>query len=146
MHRSLSPVEIEDLLRTASHAHFGCALEGRVYVVPMAYGYDGSYVYVHTRPGKKLDVMRQNPSVCLSVDDVETPYRWRSVVVDGTVEFLEREEDREHAARTILGHQGLPQERTSVLFKRWGGEPDAAVLLRIHIRELSGRAENWPET
>ena len=38
---SLSSAEIEDLLRTEVVARLGCHAEGRTYVVPITYVYDG---------------------------------------------------------------------------------------------------------
>jgi nitroimidazol reductase NimA-like FMN-containing flavoprotein (pyridoxamine 5'-phosphate oxidase superfamily) len=38
---TLSPAEIEDLLQTEVVARLGCYAEGRTYVVPITYAYDG---------------------------------------------------------------------------------------------------------
>jgi nitroimidazol reductase NimA-like FMN-containing flavoprotein (pyridoxamine 5'-phosphate oxidase superfamily) len=145
MPRPLSQEEMQDLLRTATHGHFGCAFRDRVYVVPMSFGYDDKHLYVFTHTGKKTDYMLRNPWVCLTVDEVVNPDCWRSVVVDGTVEFLEGEADTSRAAGVILAQQGQPDTDPATLGDRWGGpEGDEGLFLCVHIREITGRAEHWP--
>jgi len=145
MPRPLSQEEMEDLLRTASHGHFGCAFRDRVYVVPMSFGFDGKHLYVFTHSGKKTEYMRRNPWVCLTVDEVVAPDSWRSVVVDGTVEFLDDANDQAQAAQVILDHQGVVGGEPAALIERWAGpDGEAGLFLRVHIREITGLGENWP--
>src|ERR671912_214616 len=64
--RELPAEEIEALLRTAIVGRIACcghgaAGDGRPYLVPLAYGYDGAAVYAHSGPGRKLDLMRAEP-------------------------------------------------------------------------------------
>ena len=63
----LSEQQIEDVLRTEVIARIGCLSDGRVYVVPVSYVYDGTYLYGHAMDGAKLRAMRANPQVCVEV-------------------------------------------------------------------------------
>ena len=54
----LTAAQIEDLLRTEVIARLGCISDGRVYVVPVSYVYDGTYVWGHGMDGAKLSAMR----------------------------------------------------------------------------------------
>ena len=78
--------QIEDLLRTEVIARIGCISAGRVYVVPVTYVYDGTYVYGHAMDGAKLRAMRANPEVCVEVEQVDDLSNWRSVIAWGTFE------------------------------------------------------------
>lgn len=40
----LTQTQIEDLLRNEVIARIGCISDGRVYVVPVSYAYDGPYI------------------------------------------------------------------------------------------------------
>ena len=70
----------------------GRHIEGRTYVVPVAYvSSDGAFVG-HSATGLKLDMLRKNPKVCVEVDHVADLADWRSIVAWGRFEELEGEE------------------------------------------------------
>ena len=82
----LSTGQIEDLLRNEVIARLGCLSDGRAYVVPVTYVYDGTYVWGHAMEGAKLAAMRADPRVCVEVEHVEDLSNWRSVIARGTFE------------------------------------------------------------
>jgi len=82
----LSEQQMEDVLRTEVIARIGCLSDGRVYVVPVTYVYDGTYLYGHAMDGAKLRAMRANPQVCVEVEQVDDLSNWRSVIAWGTFE------------------------------------------------------------
>src|SRR3990170_1690559 len=85
--------EIEDLLHNAIVGRIACCAhgasgDGRPYLVPLAYGYDGNSIYAHSGPGRKLDLMRAEPRVTFEVDEAAAPDWWRSVIAEGTFEEI----------------------------------------------------------
>src|ERR687889_2013235 len=97
---------IEALLRTAIVGRIACCGHGRTgdgrpYLVPLAYGYDGESVYAHSGPGRKLDFMRAEPRVTFEVDQATAPDRWQSVVAEGTFEEISDPEERSTALRSL---------------------------------------------
>ena len=67
----------------------GCHANGRTYVVPITYVYDGaSSVYFHSTEGLKIQMMRANPSVCFEIDVVFDLGNWHSVIAWGRFEEL----------------------------------------------------------
>jgi len=82
----LTGSQIEDLLRTEVIARIGCISDGRVYVVPVTYVYDGTYIWGHAMDGAKLKAMRADPNVCIEVEHVDDLSNWRSVIAQGTFE------------------------------------------------------------
>ncbi|MCX6481183.1 MAG: pyridoxamine 5'-phosphate oxidase family protein [Mycobacterium sp.] len=58
----MTDVQIEQLLASEVIARIGCISDGRVYVVPVTYVYDGTYVWGHAMNGAKLAAMRAAPS------------------------------------------------------------------------------------
>jgi nitroimidazol reductase NimA-like FMN-containing flavoprotein (pyridoxamine 5'-phosphate oxidase superfamily) len=80
---SLSAVEIEDLLHAEVVARLGCHAEGRTYVVPVTYAYDGDALLVQSADGLKVRMMHQNPLVCVEVDHIDNLANWRSVIAWG---------------------------------------------------------------
>jgi nitroimidazol reductase NimA-like FMN-containing flavoprotein (pyridoxamine 5'-phosphate oxidase superfamily) len=126
--------DIEALLRTAIVGRVACcghgaAGDGRPYLVPLAYGYDGEAVYAHSGPGRKLDLMRAEPRVTFEVDDAEAPDRWRSVIAEGTFEEIADPRQREAALAVIYGPDSAPDLGSQT------------VVFRIRLTARSGRYE-----
>jgi nitroimidazol reductase NimA-like FMN-containing flavoprotein (pyridoxamine 5'-phosphate oxidase superfamily) len=76
--------------------------EGQPYLVPMNFGFADDVIYLHSaREGKKIDCLRNNPSVCVNFttdhellfqhEDVACSYsmKYSSVLCYGNVEFIE---------------------------------------------------------
>ncbi len=104
--RILPADEIEELLRASIVGRIACcghgvAGDGRPYLVPLAYGYDGESIYAHSGPGRKLELMRAEPRVTFEVDAAEASDRWRSVIAEGTFEELDDSGERADALRLI---------------------------------------------
>ena len=100
-----SDQECQQLLQRVSFGRLGCAQDNQPYVVPVAFAYEPGHIYVFSTVGKKIEWMRQNPKVCLQVDEIGSRSNWISVVVSGT--YLELREpqyttEKEHA-RELLG-------------------------------------------
>lgn len=128
--------EIETLLRTAVVGRIACCAhgcdgsEGRPYVVPLAYGYDGQAVYAHSGPGRKIRLMRANPLVTFEVDAAEAPDRWRSVIAEGVYEELVTPDERDRALAIIY-----PDPATRPVL------PPDTIVYRIRLTAKSGRYE-----
>jgi nitroimidazol reductase NimA-like FMN-containing flavoprotein (pyridoxamine 5'-phosphate oxidase superfamily) len=132
----LPPDEIERLLRTAIVGRIACCAhgidggDGRPYVVPLAYGYDGEAIYAHSGVGRKIRMMRAQPLVTIEVDEAEATDRWRSVIAEGIYEEL-----REPAARNRALAVIYPEPRERPLL-------DAqTIVYRIRLTAKSGRYE-----
>src|SRR5215210_5106332 len=93
--------EMRALLSRIGFGHLGCVREGRPYVVPMHYAYDGECLYLFTTEGMKTSFIEANPEVCLQVEEIESASRWQSVMVTGRAERLSRQEEEEHAMQLI---------------------------------------------
>jgi nitroimidazol reductase NimA-like FMN-containing flavoprotein (pyridoxamine 5'-phosphate oxidase superfamily) len=135
--RELSAAEIEEFLRGQRVARLGCHTGTETYVVPLIYAYDENSVVAITTEGRKIEMLRENPRVCVEVDEYDADGRgsWRSVIAQGMYEELSGE-----AVEPALE---LLRER----FARVAGRPTeprplaaGVVALRIRIDEISGRA------
>lgn len=93
---------------------------GQPYIIPLNFGYeviDGKLcLYFHSAGlGRKLDVMRANPSVCIEMDcghqllEADTACRhgfaYASVMGWGKVEFLDSEDLKRHALEHLMKHE-----------------------------------------
>ncbi|HEY0565965.1 MAG TPA: pyridoxamine 5'-phosphate oxidase family protein [Terriglobales bacterium] len=92
------------VLAQATIARLACSLHDQPYVVPVFIAREDDYLYVFSTHGKKIEWMRENPKVCVQVDQVSSPTEWKSVLVNGTYQELAEPqftEERAHA-REIL--------------------------------------------
>ncbi len=147
---SLTPVEIEDVLAHEVLGHVACIAEGRPYIVPVTYVYDGEFAYVHSAEGIKVRAMRANPSVCFEVEQIRDMANWRTVIGLGLFEELLRDNDERamdllasRFARMPLGETARPARREEVHRREGFMRP---VLYRLRLLEKSGRFEQRGST
>jgi uncharacterized protein len=135
--RELSPWEIDEFLRAQRIARLGCHAGGVTYVVPLIYAYEKNAVVAVTTEGRKTAMLRENPRVCVEVDEYDVDGRggWRSIIAHGTYEEL--------SGDAIEPALALLRKR----FARTAGRapeprplgPDV-VVIRIRLDEITGRA------
>ena len=134
----LTAGEIDQLLRRQQLGRLGVAGEGRVYIFPIAYGYDGAFIYGHSQLGLKVRLMRARPQVCFEVEEVVSLARWRSVMVHGTYEELWEEASRDAALARIVA-QGEPAPSSLAPYT---GAMESLVVYRLRVTETTGRIEH----
>jgi nitroimidazol reductase NimA-like FMN-containing flavoprotein (pyridoxamine 5'-phosphate oxidase superfamily) len=94
--------EVENVIRHQLIGRLGCYADGRVYVVPVSYAYDGEFIYAFSREGMKVDMMRKNPQVCLQIDNMNYMDNWESVIIWGEFEELTEREKRNYALEKLM--------------------------------------------
>ena len=134
--QELSREEIDTFLLEQRIARIGCHVDGLTYVVPVIYVYDGECIYSVTSEGQKMTMMRENPSVCVEVDEYDTDGRgsWRSVIAQGGFEEL--------GGGDIETALALLRDRFARAATTEAPRPlgEGVVSFRIRLTELSGRA------
>jgi hypothetical protein len=139
---------LDELLRQATVLHLALHDEGRPYVLPLSYGYDGRCLYLHCAPeGRKIDLLRRCPKVAFAVvvsqelQPQESPcawgFRYQSILGEGLMHFVETPEE------TIYG--------LNVLMRQYGGQgggytPEslqATLVLRLEITSLTGKQSGY---
>ena len=105
-------------------------------MVPLIYAYEDGAVVAVTTEGRKTAMLRENPQVCVEVDEYDADGKgsWRSVIAHGKCEELEGDAIdpalallRERFARTA-GRSAEPRDLGPHV-----------VVLRITLDEISGR-------
>jgi nitroimidazol reductase NimA-like FMN-containing flavoprotein (pyridoxamine 5'-phosphate oxidase superfamily) len=136
----LSRDECLEVLARASIARLACARDGQPYVVPVSIVFDRDCLYSFSTSGQKIAWMRENPRVCVEVDEVEDPRRWVTVLAFGTFEELtlrpEHRDARETASRLFRERPGWWEPAIAQLPS---GQRFSPVIYRIAITRVSGR-------
>lgn len=89
--------------------------DGLPYVLPFNFGYENNIIYFHSaRLGKKIDILTQNPNVCV---EFSTDYQlraqnekvgcsftmnYRSVLVYGKIKFIEEMDEKTNIMNIVM--------------------------------------------
>jgi uncharacterized protein len=140
--------QVAALLQRERVLYLAMCDEGTPYVLPVSYGYDGESLFVHSAAaGRKIEVLQRNPRVCFAVTldqelttgDVSCgwSFKYRSVVGEGVVHFVEDEEGKRQGLDVLMRQHGgtggdyLPENMAKT------------AVLRIEILSLSGKQSGY---
>jgi nitroimidazol reductase NimA-like FMN-containing flavoprotein (pyridoxamine 5'-phosphate oxidase superfamily) len=132
--------EIDDLLRGELVGRIGVHADGKTYVVPVIYAYEGECLYVVSVEGLKVRMMRASPEVCFEVDRYEVATgSWRSAIVDGRYEELEGD-GAQHALSLLGARFREVRGDAPAGDRRPRGDGRPTVAFRIRIVSVTGRS------
>ena len=138
--QEMSDKEIEDILQRVGYGHLACALDDQPYVIPIHYVYSRPNIYFYTTEGKKTEIIRANPQVCLQVEEVVDKGVWQSIVVNGDAERIAERKEREDAVKLILSTNPTLTPAISIRWMDdWVRENREAVY-RITPKVITGRS------
>lgn len=137
--RELTPKECVALLERHHVGRLAFSRKDRVDIEPIHYVHDDGWLYGRTQPGTKLEVVTHNRWVSFEVDEVDAIFDWRSVVVKGGFYLLRKdgsEQEREIYDRGVrILRRLVPETLTPD-----DPLPERAIVFRIHVDEMFGRA------
>ena len=136
--------QVEQIVKNAQVCHLALADNGQPYVVPLNFGYRDGVVYFHSaREGRKIDMLKANPRVCLAFSNPgaivqgETSCKWgqefESVIAFGEARVIEDEAGKRAGLDAIMAQYGGPE----------GDHPDNKVkitaVIAVTINEMTGK-------
>lgn len=132
--------ECRVMLAGTNLARLACARDNQPYVVPIHVDFDGKFLYGFATLGQKIEWMRQNPLVCLEIDELTTHRQWASVVVFGRYEELPNTPEYEDSLRIAEGlFQRHPMWWEPASVPLAGHEQRTSIVFRIRIGRVTGR-------
>jgi len=139
MMKMLSNEETRTLFRSAKVARLGCIVNGEPYVVPINCQLEDNYLYSHSLPGLKISGMRENPSACVQVDEIQSDLHWRSAIAFGRFEEITKQNERTEILGKLLRNFPMltPVESAIAI----DGAAPEVVVFKIRIERLTGVAE-----
>jgi nitroimidazol reductase NimA-like FMN-containing flavoprotein (pyridoxamine 5'-phosphate oxidase superfamily) len=135
--RALTNEEIDAFLKQGFWGVLATSLNDEPYGVPIIYAYDDDGMfYIANGPGKKIQIVEQNPNVTLTIVELEDyGRRWRSVIVYGKVELVEELGEKLHAFNALRKQIPRPAARL-----RDAAKLAMAKVIRIVPTEVTGKA------
>ena len=146
--------QIVQILEQGKVLHLGLAVDNEPYVVPMNYGYtmiDGRLtLYLHSAvQGKKLDMIRKNPTVFFSIDCDRMPFEgdkpcqyglvYSSIMGKGTACITEDVEEKKKAMSCLMKTQ------TGKDFSFEDRLVSIVSVIRIDVAEYTAKHRPLPE-
>ncbi|MCX7877256.1 MAG: pyridoxamine 5'-phosphate oxidase family protein [Ignavibacteria bacterium] len=141
---------ISNILIRNYTARLGCSDGNEVYVVPITYVYDGENILSHSNEGKKINIMRKNPEVCIEIDEVDDIFNWRSVIATGIFEELSGDESVKAFSKIYEKLSGIMKKSATedthphidkpTLHKR-DISLNSTIVYRIKLIKITGRFE-----
>jgi uncharacterized protein len=129
-------------LDRAAVGRLACAKDNQPYVVPIYFALDKDHLYAFATMGQKIEWMRQNPRVCLEVDQRTAHDRWESVVVFGEYEELpalpQKEAARVRAYELLQRHPMWWEPASVATDQRDIRNSLTPILYRINITRMTG--------
>lgn len=98
----MGPEDLREFVGQAWLGHMGLAREGRAYVVPIFYAFEGGAFYFHSLPGAKDEFIEATREACLTITHAESEDRWASVMVFGPVEKVTGAQEQARAMEALL--------------------------------------------
>jgi nitroimidazol reductase NimA-like FMN-containing flavoprotein (pyridoxamine 5'-phosphate oxidase superfamily) len=96
--------QIDEILENAQVGRLAVSMDNRPYVVPMNFVYYQGKVYFHcAHEGQMISYLKANSQVCFEVDESEPipnvdpcefTFKYRSVIADGRVRFIESVQEK----------------------------------------------------
>lgn len=135
--RALDSERMNELLTRHHVGRMAFSLHDRLSIVLANYLFSDGWIYSRMEMGSELVTLLHNRWVAFEVDEVEGLYDWRTVSINGSVQFLSDGptaiEAREFKTATDLVQSVVPS-----VFTPADPMPSRAQLFRIHVDEMVG--------
>lgn len=140
--RELTRAEIDAIMETHEVGRVAYTVQDRVDIEPIHFAYDGGWIFGRTSPGAKLSGLAHRPWVAFEVDEVSSPFDWRSVVIHGSFHRLHAD-GSEHERATYQRALAALRERFPEALTDQDPVPFRSEIFGIHVSDARGRAAEW---
>ena len=103
-------------------------------IQPLGYVASDTVLFLRSAPGSKMDALARDPFVAFEVDEIEGPFDWRSVVVQGTIYAVERDGSAAEQRAVEAIKSVMPQA-----FTERDPAPDRQNIYGLHVHDVAGR-------
>lgn len=113
MYTTLSDQESLNVLKHDYLGHLSYIYQNRPFVVPITYFFyaEKNVIICYSAEGHKMNAMRKNNNVALSVVDVDSLTKWKSVMAHGEFEQLFGSDAKSYLHEFSLGIKSLIETR-----------------------------------
>lgn len=138
----LTAAECHGVLERSDLGRLACAHQGQPYIVPIHFSFDASRncLYAFSTIGQKIEWMRENPKVCVEVEEIADKDHWTTVLVFGVYrEMNESPDDKAATQKAQELFEQRPEWWLPAAGKVGSREHHAVLIYRVQIDRMSGR-------
>lgn len=139
-------IKIEEIINKAKICRIAFSTDDMPYIVPLNYGYGNKIVYFHSAcGGKKLDMIKKNPNVCLQFDTdisivkTENICHWstkyKSVIAFGKASLVKNENEKQLALNLLISHLNTEHDPTYI----FPVNPNLCIV-KVELNQITGKA------
>jgi len=137
--RSLDRAEVESVLGRNHVARIAFASGNQIDIVPIHYVFTGDWIYGRTTPGSRLQRVGEHWwPVAFEVDEMDSLFDWRSVVVKGGLYVVPTDRAEWERQAWAVGVDALRKLLPEALTDN-DPVPQRSVVFRIAVQEATGR-------
>src|SRR5262245_50246142 len=144
----LSAVECRDILSRTHLGRLACARYHQPYIIPFSFAFSAvdDRLYSLATRGQKIEWMRDNPRVCVEVDDISDERHWTTLVIFGRYHEIDRSQpDSPSQQQAMELFQRRAEWWLPAIGKREAGpEHSEPILYWISIDQMTGRRAARP--
>ncbi|MCM4166148.1 hypothetical protein KCTC52924_03069 [Arenibacter antarcticus] len=139
--------ESTGILRNNYNGHLAYVFQGKPYVIPITYYFDPTEncIIGYTSEGHKIEAMRQNPSVSMVTEQVQSLANWKSVQIQGDFEELEgsfakqKLHDFFEGVKNIIHRKENKEVKFINEFSSKSYTKGTPIVYQIRIQEITGK-------
>jgi uncharacterized protein len=142
---------IQWILKEAQVCRIALCDNDKPYIVPMNFGFDDNYIYLHsTSEGKKIGILNKNNNVCFEVDiqnelvKSEIACNWGmkyySMIGSGKAYFIEDNNEKEKALNIIMQKYS---ENDAKSFEYSETALNKTTIIKVKISEITGKKSGY---
>ena len=140
---NLSAADCRGVLSRMHLGRLACARHNQPYIVPFSFAFsrEEDCLYSFATHGQKIDWMRENPRVCVEVDDIADQQHWTTVVIFGRYHEIDRADSSSPALQRALQEFEKRSEwwLPAIGKREGGGEHTEPVLYWVSLDTVTGR-------
>lgn len=137
---------LHEVINKAEVCRLGLVEGTKPYIIPLSFGFDGTYLYIHSAPkGKKVDILSHNPRVCVEFEQnigilkSEKPCNWSvryfTVIGNGNAELVEDCNEKNYGLNQIVRHYD-PEAPVYAFTEQ---DLSAVLVYKIKFEEIAGK-------
>ena len=135
---------IESIIKNSKVCRLGLAQGNIPYVVPLCFGYKDNCVYFHSfGEGKKIDMLKNNPRVCLEFDigtelvesdkACDWDMKYKSAIAFGEASFIEDIDEKKDALNVLM------KQYSDKAYEFPAPMLQHITVIKVQITELTGK-------
>jgi nitroimidazol reductase NimA-like FMN-containing flavoprotein (pyridoxamine 5'-phosphate oxidase superfamily) len=142
---------IQWVLKKAQVCRIAFCDNNKPYIVPMNFGFDDNYLYLHSAPeGQKINILSKNRNICFEVDiknelvkseiACDWGMKYYSVIGYGKVDFIDDIEEKKKVLDIIIEKYN-ENDLESIEYSK--SSLNKVAIFRVEIEEITGKKSGY---